>query len=153
MNELRIRTTALCVLYRAGKILVFEGYDASIDETFYRPLGWGVLLGETAADAVVREIREEIGAVISNVRQLGVLENIFEFEESPGHQIMFIFDAEFDDQSLYERKIIAAQEHGDDPRTPIEDFEAIWIDLADVESGQKILYPEGLLDLILAEST
>jgi ADP-ribose pyrophosphatase YjhB (NUDIX family) len=113
----RIRAVAVCVFRHNDKVLVFEGFDSSKNETFYRSLGGGINFGETSTDAVAREIREELGAEITNIRQLGVLENIFEFEEVIGHQVIFIFDAEFVEASLYEKTVIQANEHADGSRT------------------------------------
>jgi|GEM_PF-1849737 hypothetical protein len=36
---------------------------------------------------------------------------------------------------------------------PVEQFEATWLDLADIMNGEKILYPPGVLELILAEES
>ena len=149
MSVQRIRATALCIFHRGNEILVFEGYDPADDETFYRPLGGGIDFGERARDAVAREIREELGAEITHVQQLSVLENIFECDGLPGHQIMFIFAAEFADRSRYGQDSMPAVERGIGPNAPTDQFEAIWLDLSRVESGEKILYPEGLSDLIM----
>jgi len=148
LSSQNIRSVAICIFRRGNEILVFEGYDPADDETYYRPLGGGIDFGERASDAVAREIEEELGAEITNVEQLGVLENIFEYNGAPGHQIMFIFAADFVDASRYAQDIMPALEHGPDPNTPTDGFDAVWLDLSQVESGEKILYPEGLFDLI-----
>ena len=51
----------------------------------------GVELGERAADAVVREIAEELGATLLEPRLLGVLENIFTYDGEPGHEVVFVY--------------------------------------------------------------
>ena len=62
---------------RDGRILVGHAYDAVKQDHYCRPLGGGIEFGERGADAIVREIREELGAEIEDVRRLGTLENLF----------------------------------------------------------------------------
>ena len=75
----RIRVLSLCVFGRAGRILLNDGYDRVKDKHFLRPVGGAIEFGESAADALVREIREELGEELAAPRRLGVLENRFAF--------------------------------------------------------------------------
>lgn len=142
MHKPRIRNIALCVLSNNGKILAFEGYDYLKPEKFYRPLGGGIHFGETARDAVIREISEELGVEIDEPRLLGVLESIFHHNGLPGHEIVFVFDAHLKDPSLYQKPQLPAFE---DDRTELK---AIWLDLASQPSSGIPLYPDGLFDLM-----
>lgn len=47
--------------------------------TFHRLLGGHVELGEHTADAVVREIAEELRTELTTVTLLGIVEDIFEY--------------------------------------------------------------------------
>ncbi|MEX2081522.1 MAG: NUDIX domain-containing protein, partial [Dehalococcoidia bacterium] len=67
-------------------MLVFRGYDAVKEQAFYRPLGGGIEFGETAEEAVIREMREEIGAETRVMRHLMTVENLFTYEGQPGHE-------------------------------------------------------------------
>lgn len=86
-----IRVIAICVFRRADSILVSGAFDSVKNAMFYRPLGGGVLAGESSRDAVVREIKEEIGCEVVDLELLGVLENVFTLEGRPGHEIVFMY--------------------------------------------------------------
>ena len=136
-----IRPVAIAVIRNGPRLLVRE-YRSSKGTRYYRPLGGAVHFGERAADAVRREIREEIGAVIENVQHLRTLENIFERDGQPAHWIVFVFEAEFAERSYYARERIAGVEADG------ERIEAVWIDISQPLGGP--LYPEGLPELLTA---
>jgi ADP-ribose pyrophosphatase YjhB (NUDIX family) len=69
---------------------------------FHRPLGGHVEHGERAVDTVRREFREEIGQELTDVRLLGVLENIFDWAGDLQHEIVFLYAAAFADEAAYE---------------------------------------------------
>ncbi len=138
----RIRVLALGVFYNHGRILVFKGHDREKNEDFYRPLGGAIEFGETAAEALSREIMEEIGAEIRNIRYLGLFENIFTFENQQGHEIIMMHDAEFIDSKLYDADHIHVNE--DDWL----ELDASWLDLKSVHPHGIPLYPEGLKTML-----
>lgn len=137
-----IRPLAICVFRHGDRILAEKAYDPTEDEFFYRPLGGGIEFGETSHDAVIREIREEIGAEITDLRLIGTLENIFTFGGEPGHEIVRVYDATFCDPNLYARDGIPGRE--DDGHT----FSAQWLPLASFAPDSPPLYPDGLLELL-----
>ncbi|MBI5032256.1 MAG: NUDIX hydrolase [Chloroflexi bacterium] len=138
-----IRSLAICVFRHDDKILVFEGYDPSKNQVFHRPLGGGIEAGEYAKDAIVREIREELGAEITNVRLIGTLESIFTFNCRPGHEIVMVYDAEFVDRSLYDKDKFDVVEE-------VETIRAMWKSLNDFcKADAPPLYPDGLFDLLV----
>ena len=69
---------------------------------FQRPLGGHVEFGEYAVDTIHREFLEEIGQELTDVRLLGVLENIFPWRDGTEHEVVFIFAARFADATAYE---------------------------------------------------
>jgi ADP-ribose pyrophosphatase YjhB (NUDIX family) len=83
---------------RDGALLVSEAPDGS----FQRPLGGHVEFGEYALDTIHREFGEEIGQRLTDVRRLGVLENIFPWHGSTEHEVVFIFSAAFADPAAYD---------------------------------------------------
>ncbi|MGE8063582.1 NUDIX hydrolase [Pseudomonas sp. NPDC089569] len=141
MSEQRIRPLALCIFHHRGKILVNKFFDDQKQLTLYRPIGGGIEFGERSADAIVREVQEELGLSIHDVRLLGTLESIFTYAGKPGHEIVQVYDATFDDAGVYER-------------TQIEGFETDgarlhtqWCDSSDF-SPVSPLVPEGLHELL-----
>jgi ADP-ribose pyrophosphatase YjhB (NUDIX family) len=142
MPKKRIRPIAVCIIRKGNRILLEEGYDPVKRQRFFRPLGGGIDFGECARDAVRREFREELDVALSGVRLLGVLENIFTFDGKPGHEIVFVFEADFVDATYYSRATLEHQE------APGKLIRAIWKDLSDFDEHHPPLYPERLLDLL-----
>jgi ADP-ribose pyrophosphatase YjhB (NUDIX family) len=141
VDKQRIRVLALAVFRRGDEILVMEGYDPLKRETFYRPLGGAVEFGERVMEALRREMREEIGAEIKDVRLLDVMENLFVYDGAPGHEIVWMHEAAFVDLSFYARDELAIEEDGARGR-------AVWKPLCDFGAGRAPLYPDGLLELL-----
>jgi len=79
MPGAQIRAIAICLFLNGDRVLVNEALDPVKGLRFCRPLGGGIQFGETGAQAVAREIREEIGAKVTDVRYIGTLENIFTY--------------------------------------------------------------------------
>lgn len=107
-----IRVIAICLFRRGSDILVTEGLDTSTNRRYARPLGGGVELGETSEQAIVREIREEIGAEVRDLKLLGVLENLFELEGEQRQEVVFVYDGQFADRLLYEETEIPLRDGG-----------------------------------------
>ena len=140
----KIRAIALCVFLHEGKLLVSDGYDAIKQQSFGRPLGGTIEFGESSHNTIVREIREEVGAEITNLRYLGILENIFTYNGEIGHEIVLMYRGDFVDPAYYQRSPIDGNENGHPLR-------AIWVPLADFARGLMPLYPDGLFELIQKE--
>jgi len=147
-----IRVVSICVFRNNGRILAYEGFDSVKNERFYRPLGGTVHFGERAADAVAREIREELQGEITDIRQLGVLENLFTCDGQEGHEVIFVFDATFVDRSLYSRDVIYGSEPERAARGKDPGLRAVWLGAGAQRHNSCPVYPVGLLEL-LAEAT
>lgn len=118
---------------RDGALLVSE----STDPLFQRPLGGHVEFGEYAADTIHREFLEEIGQVVTGVRLLGVLENIFGWRGGTEHEVVFIFAAAFAAAAAYE---VDEQAILDNPGRRV-----LW---RQADAVSPPLYPVGLTELI-----
>ncbi len=136
-----IKCKAMCVFIHEGSILVAKGEDPQNGASFYRPLGGSIEFGERSQDAIVREIKEEILADITETKLLGVLESLFGYASQHWHELVFIYDAKFVDTGLYTQEKILGQE------TDGLEILATW-EKIDCFLEQKRLVPEGLFDLL-----
>jgi len=144
MDTTRIRPIAICLFRNGNRILVSEGFDTIKQDYYYRPLGGGIEYGESSREAVLREIQEELGVEVENLQLIGVLENIFIYEGQQGHEIVFVFDAEFTDKSLYKLDEIDGYEQEANVR-----FKAKWHSFDEIEKSSGRLVPEDLAKLLI----
>jgi 8-oxo-dGTP pyrophosphatase MutT (NUDIX family) len=130
----KIRILALAVLQRQdGRILLEKGKDTVKNEVFYRPMGGGVEFGERGEETLIREFYEEIGKSIGIEGFLGTVENIFEWQGKPGHQIILFYKCKF--LNLEDYKI----EHI--PRVDGNPSHSYWKSVAEIEAEQALLHP------------
>jgi 8-oxo-dGTP pyrophosphatase MutT (NUDIX family) len=141
MREEKIRPIAICVCRDGERILVAEGHDRQKGQTFYRPLGGTIEFGARGEETVQREFHEELSAELTEVRYLGMLENIFTYEGRRGHEIVLVYDGRLTDFHLYEKEIIIGDEFG-------HSFKAVWKWLDEFGQGKPPVYPDGLLELL-----
>ena len=141
-----IRVIAICVFRHDDQILVAEGFDTVANLPFYRPLGGTVEFGERTEDTVVREIEEELGQAVTNLRLATVLENLFVGEGEQGHEIVFVYDGKFIDGSVYDQsKLLGVEANG-------EPIHAVWRRL-DTFDNCNLLVPIGLAEALANDLT
>ena len=90
----------------------------------------------------MREIREELGVAVQDVRLLGVLEDRFSLGGQQGHEVVFVFDARSVDESRSQRGKLPFHEEG------WSSGEARWFDLARTEQDFARLVPEALSEFV-----
>ncbi|MGZ7150375.1 NUDIX hydrolase [Bacillus sp. BC08] len=133
------RAKAFGLATHQGRLLVQEYHAA--DETFYRPLGGSIELGEKSAHTVIREFKEELHTEVEITHYLGCLENIFHLDGEMGHEIIQLYSVCLLDTSLYEME-----------RMNIQDEQTVsyakWIPITAFIQEKKILYPDGILNYI-----
>ena len=143
MTSQSIQPIALCVFRKENSILVLEGFDRHKNEAFYRPLGGGVAFGEYSWETIRREIKEELGEEIKNLSFIGPAENVFNYEGTRNHEIIFMFEGEFVNQDPYHKDIIfGRQNNGSTVR-------AVWKPISEFRRKKARLYPEGLLEMLI----
>jgi 8-oxo-dGTP pyrophosphatase MutT (NUDIX family) len=143
MNQ--IRPIAICVFRHNDRILVAEGYDPVKNEYFYRPLGGGIEFGESGAETICREILEELNVELDrgSLKYLGAVENIFRFNGAASHEIVLIYDGKLKTSELYGQKMLTGKEANG------EEIRAVWKHIDEFGKGKLILYPTGLLKLLI----
>lgn len=132
-----IRNLALGLPLRAGHVLASHGFDQVTGDRFYRAIGGGIEFGESAESAVRREFLEELGTELARVRLLGVLENFFEWEGNPGHEIVHVFEvsSDYTDGLPLSAQLMVLDTWDEVSWIPFE--------------SDRPLYPRGVLDLVL----
>lgn len=139
----RIRVISLALIRRPsdGRWLAMHGTDPIKGEEFYRPAGGGVEFGESSRDAVCREMLEEFSAVVEPVDLWGATENLFIHMDKPGHEVVFLWECRFVDESLYSQDELPLTEGN-------EQLVAHWIDPEDLAARGIALYPDGLPEIL-----
>jgi 8-oxo-dGTP pyrophosphatase MutT (NUDIX family) len=141
MTTPRIRALALCVFHHQGKILVHRFVDPVTGQSLFRPVGGGIEFGETSAQAIEREVQEELDLAIDNLRLVGTLESLFTYNNIPGHEIVQVYDGQFRDQHLYQMPYLDG--HESDGMA----FQVTWQD-SSAFTATSPLVPEGLYPLL-----
>jgi 8-oxo-dGTP pyrophosphatase MutT (NUDIX family) len=101
--EARIRIQALALVRQDDRILVEQGRDEVKDETFFRLLGGTVEFGETGAETLRRELREELGAEVDVGGLVATSENLFTYGGQAAHEICLVYEVTLRDERLYAR--------------------------------------------------
>lgn len=142
----RVRSIAVALIVRDGWVLA-ERYPENRERGAYlRAPGGGIDFGERAEDAVVRELREELGASVTTRRLLAVVENIFvDGPGTRGHEVAFVFAARSPETDALplDGRIAVIDGH----------TEVGWYRLADLQAGELPFYPDGALELACALDT
>ncbi|ROS58404.1 ADP-ribose pyrophosphatase YjhB (NUDIX family) [Curtobacterium sp. PhB172] len=131
-----IRNIAVGLPVKDGHVLLSESFDQRRGLRFHRAVGGGIEFGETAVQALRREFREELDVALDEVRQLGVLENLFEYEGQPGHEYVHVFavrSADLDEEPLDAELVVL------DEGSPVR-----WVP-AETDAP---VFPDGVLDLL-----
>lgn len=140
-----MRVKVVCLFLNGDRLLAIDAFDPTRKQRFWVPIGGRVEFGETSRQAIVREVQEELSAEITDLRLLGVLENLFTFDGEDGHEIVFVYDGRFADESMYAGGSLTGREANN------ISFAAHWIHPFDPDHDRP-LYPDGLQELVRSDS-
>lgn len=102
----------MLIVRNNGKLLFSRGYDSVKKEAFLRPLGGHIEFGEKGEETIRREMREELGCGVENVKFLSVIENLFTYNGKQGHEIVLVYEGKLADESRYEKESFTFWEGG-----------------------------------------
>ena len=145
--DILFKTVEWVFSYRVAGICVHEGKvllqtTTGEDRSFAFP-GGHVEFGESNADTLIREFREEIGADISVGNLQWVAEFFFPWGDKPCHQICLYYLVQIHNPELLSQPVFPAKEHMEG-RT--FDLQFRWIPLDEVEKLE--VYPTQAVQLL-----
>lgn len=123
-------------------LFLSKAWDSIKGDYYYRPIGGTVEFGERTEETIRREIREELNTEIQNLSLYTVVENIFQCDGIDGHEIMFIYRAEFVEDRFYDDKAFSITESDG------QIFKAGWEPIQDILDEKIRLVPEGLMEIL-----
>ena len=123
-------------------MLVERGRDDVKGETFYRLLGGTIEFGEPGAEALRRELHEELGTDVEVGELVATVENLFTYEGEPWHELVLVFECNLLDERLFGREEWEASETLDGR---VVTHEVVWKPVDAFGSDGEIFYPEELL--------
>lgn len=132
---------AIAVIVNQDRLLIFEGFDRERQTPYYRPLGGEIEFGESGEEALVRELREEIGQDISNITYIETLESRYSLDQVPGHELVRVYSARLVNERAY-RQSFVIEEPGILPE------QAYWKPISELAQQPELLVPHGLWELI-----
>jgi len=143
----KIKVKALGLFQQEDFIFVSKSYDSVKKDYFYRPIGGTVELGEYTLDTLRREILEEMKAEIVNIRLEKIWENIFVCDGIDGHEIVFLYTADFKDIKYYVKKEYTIIESNG------EEVPALWVNKEEFLEKRLRLVPEALVEYLKNDSS
>ena len=136
LNNQKLNIRACAIIIHDNKLLVHN----NVNESHVALVGGRVKIGESSEQTIRREIMEEMGKKIEIIEYVSTIENFFEADDMPYHEIMFVYRVDFKNEE--DKKIIETIHNveGED------ELRYDWIDLDKI--NEYPLKPDILKDLL-----
>ena len=136
LNNQKLNIRACAIIIHDNKLLVHN----NVNESHVALVGGRVKIGESSEQTLKREIMEEMGKEIEILEYVSTIENFFEADDMPYHEIMFVYRVDFKNEE--DKKIIETIHNveGED------ELRYDWIDLDKIDEYP--LKPDILKDLL-----
>jgi 8-oxo-dGTP pyrophosphatase MutT (NUDIX family) len=138
----QIRCKAIVIFQYKDKFLFTDCIEPSSGQKFYIPVGGGVEFGEYSLDAAIREVQEEIGEEIENVRLITISENIFDYNTINEHEIVFVYKADLKNKESYFSSLNGGL------NAEGKEIKLIWAGLDEIKQKNISLYPGNLMQIL-----
>lgn len=103
IGDFKFNYRVAAIVKNGNKILLHKNRT----EDFYAIPGGRIQIGEDSKSALKREFLEEMGVDVDVSRMIGAVENFFEYDNKKFHEVMIVYNVEFDKNSdLYNKDII-----------------------------------------------
>jgi len=139
----RFQFRAGALIWRSGHVLIHR----AVSDPFWALPGGRVELHETSAEALAREIKEEMGCAAAIGPLRFVIENFFELGGRKAHEIGFYYEAELPRPFPFHETDIVHRS-----RDTNTDLEFRWVRPQSFGPGAIDLKPGPLVDLIATSS-
>lgn len=135
---------ARVIVVHDGKVLL-ERRVGPKGRAYVRPLGGNIEFGERGHDTVTREMTEETGLHLTNVRYLGCLEDVGSTKDGSWHEICLLYQADLHESNAYTQQSVRVQEGGQ------RAYSAYWIPIDHLRATDEApwdIRPLGLHDWV-----
>lgn len=123
LDKQKLNIRACAIIIHNNKLLVHN----NVNESHVALVGGRVEAGESSEQTIKREIMEEMGKEIEILEYVTTIENFFDADDMPYHEIMFVYRVDFKNEE--DKKIVDSiyNVEGDD------ELRYDWIDLDKID--------------------
>ena len=125
-EEYSFGVRAACIIYSKDGSKMLAHVEENSDHIALP--GGGVKIGEQSLETVRREIMEELGLEVKNLKIKGTLENFFNYKDKKVHGLEIIYEGEFVSNQPYQEEILDGIEERD------KKLQFKWVDINNLDS-------------------